>query len=62
MESHKYICPECKEKAGVDIVYGYPTDETFKSAHEGKLVLGGCVRNVDISNPAYRCKKCGYEW
>ena len=41
---------------------GYPTDETFKSAHEGKLVLGGCVRNVDIRNPAYRCKKCGYEW
>ena len=53
MESYKYICPECKEKAGVDIVYGYPTDETFKSAHEGKLVLGGCVRNVDISNQEY---------
>ena len=46
-----------KKKRGVDIVYGYPTDETFKSVYEGKLVLGGCVRNVDIRNPEYRCKK-----
>jgi hypothetical protein len=39
MSNNTFICPECKEKEGVDIVYGYPTDEAFKSANEGKLVL-----------------------
>jgi hypothetical protein len=28
MKSEKYTCPECHAKEGVDILYGYPSEDT----------------------------------
>lgn len=50
------ICPECGSSRVVPIVYGYPTDETFKKADEGRVALGGCV--VSPSNPRWQCLDC----
>ena len=56
----KYTCPECHAQEGVNIVYGYPTQETFELVKEGRLAIGGCI--VDDENPDYKCMKCGYQW
>ena len=36
MKFEKYICPQCKTKEGVRIIYGYPTDDGFKSIGKKK--------------------------
>jgi len=56
----KYICPACKEKAGVNIEYGMPSEEAFAASQRGEIALGGCV--IDYDNPERRCLKCGHEW
>ena len=58
--NRKYICPSCKEKAGVNILYGMPSDEAVKKADLGEIALGGCV--VEESQPERRCNACGAEW
>lgn len=34
------ICPECNSQDLIPLAYGYPTDETFKAADRGEVVLG----------------------
>ena len=41
--TRKYICPECKQKTGVNIVYGYPSAELFEAANRDEVALGGCI-------------------
>ena len=60
MTQLKYICPKCKSNEIVDIVYGYPSEETLKSWHNKKIELGGCIVRND--NPIYKCVKCNHRW
>jgi len=56
----KRKCPKCGSSNTVKILYGYPTEEAFLLAEEGKIKLGGCC--VFSENPEYYCKDCEQEW
>ena len=56
----KYKCPNCEQKEGVDVLYGYPTDETLKSWFKKEVELGGCI--VGKEKPIYKCFGCGHQW
>ena len=30
-KNKEYTCPECHDKEGVDILYGYPSEDTLQS-------------------------------
>jgi Zn finger protein HypA/HybF involved in hydrogenase expression len=60
MKLHKYICPNCKSKDGVDILYGMPSSELIEKAERGEIALGGCV--IEENKPDRRCLKCEHEW
>lgn len=49
-------CPRCDSTEAVEIVYGYPTHETFEAAERGALRLGGCV--IGPESPDYECGEC----
>lgn len=55
-----YRCPACKERKGIAISYGYPTEELFKEAERGEAVLGGCMQELDA--PDRQCLACGHQW
>ncbi len=42
-----FRCPECKQKAGVKIVYGYPSEELFEQAERDEVALGGWCRSSE---------------
>lgn len=55
------VCPMCKSnKQVIQIVYGFPTQETIKRAEKGELWLGGCM--IEPCMPYYYCKKDGFEF
>lgn len=56
----KYICPACRQKTGVNIMYGMPSPALFESAGLGEVALGGCLISDD--NPERHCTACGAEW
>lgn len=56
----KYVCPQCREKAGVNIVYGMPTRDLAEQAERGEVVLGGCV--LEENQPERHCTACGADW
>jgi hypothetical protein len=60
MRLRKYICPACKQKTGVDLLYGMPTDEAFELAGKNLLALGGCC--MALGGPERSCTSCGHEW
>ena len=60
MSSNKYPCPKCNAKESVDIVYGYPTDETLQSWFKKEVELGGCI--IGNEKPTHKCFKCGHQW
>jgi Zn ribbon nucleic-acid-binding protein len=60
MPDKKHICPECKALDIVDIVYGYPTQETLQSWFKKEIELGGCI--IGKHNPSHKCKKCEHQW
>lgn len=53
-------CPQCGSEDVVEIVYGYPTEETLERAEAGEVRLGGCV--VGHCDPNRYCNNCGHEW
>jgi hypothetical protein len=53
-------CPKCNSEKVIPIVYGLPTDDAFKAADEGKVVLGGCIVHDD--RPFWHCSNCEYDW
>jgi len=60
MPDKKHICPECKASDIVDIVYGYPSEQTLQSWVKKEIELGGCI--VQDENPQHKCKKCKHQW
>jgi DNA-directed RNA polymerase subunit RPC12/RpoP len=58
----KYVCPKCKKKAGVNIMYGEP--EPVDEEEQGEVVLGGCciVSDGEYGSPDRKCLDCGHEW
>lgn len=60
MKTQKYICPQCRERSGVDILYGMPTIEAIEMSDCGELVLGGCC--FDLDAPERQCLACGCQW
>jgi Zn ribbon nucleic-acid-binding protein len=60
MKSEKYTCPKCQAKEGVDILYGYPTDDALQLWFKKEIELGGCI--VGKEKPTRNCFKCGHQW
>ena len=56
----KIICPKCRKKEAVKILYGFPTFEAIEEARKGTIHLGGCI--ITGLDPQWHCNKCGYEW
>jgi len=55
-----FVCPACKEKRGIDISYGLPSQELFEEVERGDAVMGGCVQ--EIGAPDRQCLACGHQW
>ena len=60
MSSRKYICPSCRKKTGVEILYGMPSRKAFEMAERDEIALGGCC--IEIEGPERKCTACGHEW
>jgi hypothetical protein len=58
--TRKYICPKCKAKTGVNILYGYYGFEYGELEEKGEVVLGGCT--IEMGQPERACTSCGHEW
>jgi ribosomal protein L37AE/L43A len=56
----KFICPNCSSTKVRRIVYGLPTGELLKEAKRGKILLGGCYR--ELNSPDWQCKDCSHTW
>ena len=56
------ICPKCKSKNVIPIMYGHPTPEVVEDAEKGNLKLGGCDELIGGGQPDRFCKDCAYEW
>lgn len=50
-------CSKCGSMKIVGILHGYPTDNAFKEAEQGKIALGGCCITDD--DPVWQCADCG---
>jgi len=60
MSPPKFVCPQCRQKTGVKILYGYPAIEAFEAAERNEIKLGGCV--LMEGQPDRHCTGCGHEW
>jgi hypothetical protein len=60
MSARKYVCPKCKQKAGVNIGYGFPGIEQFERAERQEIMLGGCV--LEENQPDRHCFNCDHDW
>lgn len=58
----KLVCPKCKSKNIIPIVYGYPSSELFELSGQGKVKLGGCERVFGYMQSNRYCKDCCYDW
>lgn len=56
------ICPKCKSKNIIPIMYGYPAPQAWEEVEKGNLKLGGCEVFVGGGQPDLFCKDCEYEW
>lgn len=59
-DDSRFKCPQCKQKAGVNILYGHPSDEAFQLAERNEAVLGGCMQQM--GDPDRQCLGCGHQW
>jgi hypothetical protein len=60
MANPKFLCPQCKQKTGVNILYGYPTIEAFEQSERNEIKFGGCV--LMEGQPERHCTSCEHEW
>ena len=53
-------CPACRTHAGVPILWGMPTIETWEAVEAGDLdvVIGGCC----VEDVTAACRACGHRW
>ena len=56
----RFPCPQCRRRAGVEIIYGYPTPRMFREAERGRIALGGCIVRED--DPDRHCLECRHRW
>jgi hypothetical protein len=54
------ICPKCKSKKVVPIVYGMPSTEMLEKLNRDEVALGGCV--VIDGQPKWYCNACDHEF
>jgi hypothetical protein len=55
-------CPACKQRTGVEIIYGYPSAELGEASNRGDVALGGCVLPDGGNTPTRECTGCGQQW
>jgi len=57
----KQKCPKCKKHAGLELIYGAPTEEDVKRVRQGLAIPGGLMLK---SGPVYKwnCKNCMHVW
>ena len=55
-----YQCPACKQRTGVEILYGMPTPELIEAAQRLEVALGGC--SLTAGMPHRECTTCGHQW
>lgn len=60
MSRKHFVCPDCEQKTGVHIVYGYPSRSLIRSAKRNEVILGGCI--VEIDAPNRHCRNCQHQW
>ncbi len=51
------LCPACRGRGLVPILYGMPAPEAMEDARRGRLAIGGCI--VADENPELHCVECG---
>lgn len=56
----KFKCPKCNKKEAVQILYGYPSQETFQAWQNNEIELGGCIVGREMFNR--KCINCNYQW
>lgn len=54
------ICPKCKSKDVVEILYGMPSYEAIEAYERKEVILGGCL--VTDNDPDYGCLCCNHRW
>jgi hypothetical protein len=54
------ICPKCKSKNVVKILYGMPSYEAMQAYESKEVILGGCF--VTDNDPDYGCLCCNHRW
>lgn len=54
------ICPKCKSKDVVQILYGMPSYEAIQAYERKEVILGGCL--VTNNDPDYGCLCCNHRW
>lgn len=59
-KNKRLTCPKCASNKIIDILYGYPTEETLRSWQNKEIELGGCI--IGKEKPTKKCTKCNYEW
>ncbi len=52
-------CPVCGGD-GLEIIYGFPTQELFEAAQRGEVALGGCIVGGEM--PTTECRSCNHTW
>ena len=59
----KEKCPKCKKQAGLELIYGEPTEEDAEKLKQGLAVPGGLMPE-DEKIPVFKwiCSSCGYVW
>ena len=60
LDAPRFRCPQCKQKDGVNIIYGFPTEEASQQTERNEAVLGGCMQ--EIGAPDRQCLNCGHPW
>ena len=60
MTVRMFVCPACKDKRGIAISYGLPSQELFEKAERGDAVLGGCMQEIGARDR--QCLACGHQW
>lgn len=59
-QTTRSICPACRKKEGVPVLYGFPSKDDFERNERGEVILAGCV--VDAECADQQCRSCSHSW
>ncbi len=54
------ICPKCKSKDVLQILYGMPSYEAMEAYERKEVILGGCL--ITDNDLDYGCLCCNHRW